>query len=208
MGRISYRWGRDPFSVANFLYNLFCVIMYSTGNEVSETAQLKGIELAGQMTCGINIFFNFLSSIGLGVYSDDKAERAAASAGKPKKDPKKKAVGSEFYNMLAVKVGDKFMKFGATLPPCDWKTRGAYANMDIAGYNYGLWRYKHDLKKYPQRLILGSANAYSDSNYAQDSTHTYYGEAMAIVRAGGTGPVKVMVSDETRWQTVEILCME
>ena len=169
-------WKQDLRDMVDKDYNHPSVIMYSTGNEVSETAQPKGIELTGQMsqwlheldgtrpvTCGINIFFNFLSSIGLGVYSDDKAEKAAASAEKPKKDPKKKAVGSEFYNMLAVKVGDKFMKFGATLPPCDWKTRGAYANMDIAGYNYGLWRYKHDLKKYPQRLILGSETFCKDA---------------------------------------------
>mgnify|MGYP007054867707 CR=1 FL=1 len=70
------------------------------------------------------------------------------------KKEKKKPVGSEFYNTLACLVGDYFMKIGATLPPCDWKTKDAYANMDIAGYNYGLFRYKHDLKKYPKRLIL------------------------------------------------------
>ena len=169
-------WKQDLADMADKDYNHPCVIMYSTGNEVAETAQPKGIELTQAMTgwlheqdgtrpvtCGINIFFNFLSSIGMGVYSDDKAEKAAASAEKPKKAPKKKAVGSEFYNMLAVKVGDKFMKFGATLPPCDWKTKGAYAAMDIAGYNYGLWRYKHDLKKYPQRLILGSETFCKDA---------------------------------------------
>ena len=27
--------------------------------------------------------------------------------------------------------------------------------MDIAGYNCGILRYRYDLKKYPQRLILG-----------------------------------------------------
>lgn len=179
-------WKQDLADMVDKDYNHPCVIMYSTGNEVAETAQEKGIQLTGDMTqwlhdcdgtrpvtCGINIFFNFLSSIGLGVYSDDNAEKAAAEAEKRKaeeaqkkegsKKPKKKSVGSEFYNMLAVKVGDKFMKFGATLPPCDWKTKGAYANMDIAGYNYGLWRYKHDLKKYPQRLILGSETFCKDA---------------------------------------------
>ena len=38
------------------------------------------------------------------------------------------------------------MKCGATLYPCDLRTKDAYANMDIAGYNYGIFRYKHDLK--------------------------------------------------------------
>ena len=169
-------WKQDLKDMAEKDFNHPCVIMYSTGNEVAETAQEKGIALTGQMTrylhevdgtrpvtCGINIFFNFLSSIGLGVYSDDKAEKSAAPADKPKKDPKKKPVGSEFYNTLACLMGDWFMKTGATLPPCDWKTRGAYANMDIAGYNYGIFRYKHDLKKYPERLILGSETFCKDA---------------------------------------------
>jgi beta-galactosidase len=72
-------------------------------------------------------------------------------------------VGSEFYNTLAGILGDKTMKIGATLPMCDWKTKDAFANMDIAGYNYGILRYGHDLKKYPNRLILGSETFCKDA---------------------------------------------
>lgn len=174
-GTLEQWWRRDLREMVAKDFNHPCVIAYCTGNEVAETAQKKGIALAGSMTsylheldgtrpvtCGINIFFNFLSSIGLGVYSDDKAEKAASS-GKGKKDPKKKPVGSAFYNALACLVGDWFMKAGATLPPCDWKTRNAYAAMDIAGYNYGLFRYRHDLRKYPDRLILGSETFCKDA---------------------------------------------
>lgn len=151
-------------------YNHPSVIMYSTGNEVSETAQKKGIKLCGELTkrlheldstrpvtCGINIFFNFLSSMGFGVYSDKKADQAVEDAGK------KKAVGSEFFNNLAGVLGADFMKFGATLYPCDVKTRDSFARMDVAGYNYGIFRYQHDLKKYPKRLILGSETFCSDA---------------------------------------------
>jgi beta-galactosidase len=35
--------------------------------------------------------------------------------------------------------------------------------MDIAGYNYGNWRYKKDAKKYPNRLILGSETLIGDA---------------------------------------------
>lgn len=174
-GTLEQWWRRDLREMVAKDFNHPCVIAYCTGNEVAETAQKKGIALAGSMTsylheldgtrpvtCGINIFFNFLSSIGLGVYSDDKAEKAASS-GKGKKDSKKKPVGSAFYNALACLVGDWFMKAGATLPPCDWKTRDAYAAMDIAGYNYGLFRYRHDLRKYPDRLILGSETFCKDA---------------------------------------------
>ena len=171
-GQLADWWKQDLKDMVDKDYNHPSVIMYSTGNEVAETAQKKGIALTGDMTnylhsldstrpvtCGINIFFNFLSSIGLGVYSDDKAEKTAAS--KPEK--KKKPVGSEFYNTLACLVGDYFMKCGATLYPCDLRTKDAYANMDIAGYNYGIFRYKHDLKKYPNRLILGSETFCKDA---------------------------------------------
>ena len=171
-------WKQDLKDMVEKDYNHPSVIMYSTGNEVAETAQKKGITLTQNLTdwlhkldatrpvtCGINIFFNFLSSMGMGVYSDDKAEKAASAAEKPEKAAKKnkKPVGSEFYNTLACLVGDYFMKIGATLPPCDWKTKDAYAAMDIAGYNYGLFRYKHDLKKYPDRLILGSETFCKDA---------------------------------------------
>lgn len=165
----NYRY--DLKSMVDKDYNHPCVVMYSTGNEVAETGQEKGIEFTKTMTdylhslddsrpvsCGVNIFFNFLFSAGFGIYSDEKAEKEAQSAGK-----KKKAVGSEFYNQMAGVFGDTFMKVGATIHQCDVKTRDAFANMDIAGYNYGILRYKKDLKKYPERLILGSETFCKDA---------------------------------------------
>lgn len=173
-------WRQDLTDMVEKDYNHPCVVLYSTGNEVSETAQKRGIALTKEMTdflhelddsrpvtCGVNIFFNFLSSIGFGVYSDEKAKKEAERAEKAKqrgeKAARKKAVGSQFFNNLAGLTGDEFMKRGATLHGCDVKTRDAFANMDIAGYNYGIYRYKHDLKKYPQRLILGSETFCNDA---------------------------------------------
>lgn len=195
-------WHQDLKDMVDKDYNHPSVILYSTGNEVSETAQKKGIGLTGLMTdylhklddtrpvtCGINIFFNLLSSLGFGVYSDEKAKKQADAARQKeadaaarsmagtkrevdagrqnadagKKEKKKKPVGSEFYNTLAGLLGDKTMKMGATLHGCDVKTRDAFANMDIAGYNYGILRYRHDLKKYPGRLILGSETFCKDA---------------------------------------------
>lgn len=168
-------WKQDLQDMVDKDFNHPCVIMYSTGNEVSETAQARGIELTGELTsflhsldnsrpvtCGINIFFNFLSAVGFGVYSDKKAKAELLKAERSASH-KKKAVGSEFFNNLAGFLGADFMKRGATLPPCDWKTKGAFGNMDIAGYNYGIYRYRRDLKKYPHRLILGSETFCKDS---------------------------------------------
>ncbi len=174
-------WKKDLRSLVDKDYSHPCVIMYSTGNEVAESAQEKGIRLQQEftaylheidptrpVTCGINIFFNFLSSVGLGVYSDKKAEKQAKAAEAGAKKPqrpagKKKSVGSEFFNNMAAKLGTDFMKFGAWLPPCDWKTRDVFAAMDIAGYNYGNWRYRKDCRKYPRRLILGSETLIGDA---------------------------------------------
>ena len=160
-------------------YNHPCVIRYSTGNEVAETAQPKGIALTEEMTeelhrldatrpvtCGINIFFNFLNSIGMGQYSDEKAAKEAQRAANAKASGKKKkesATGSKFFNDMAGLLGADFMKLGATLHGSDVTTRQAYARMDIAGYNYGEKRYRRDLKKYPDRLILGSETFCSDA---------------------------------------------
>ena len=175
-------WKRDLQSLVEKDFNHPSVIMYSTGNEVAESAQEKGIRLQKDftdflhsidqtrpVTCGINIFFNFLSSVGFGVYSDEKAKKQAEAAKEKAiesskvKKAKKKSVGSEFFNNMAAKLGTDFMKLGAWLPPCDWKTRDVFASMDIAGYNYGNWRYRKDAKKYPQRLILGSETLIGDA---------------------------------------------
>jgi len=175
-------WQADLTDMVEKDYNHPCVIMYSTGNEVAETSTPEGIEFTGEMTrflhdlddtrpvsCGINIFFNLLYSLGFGQYSDEKAAAQAEAAGSGKK---RNAVGSEFYNQMACLMGDKFMKFGATLHMCDVKTRDAYANMDVAGYNYGIWRYDKDSKRYPNRLILGSETFCKDAWLFWDKAQT------------------------------------
>ena len=102
-------WKQDLADMVDKDFNHPCVIMYSIGNEVAETAQPKGITLAEEMTnllhglddsrpvtCGINIFFNFLNSIGLGQYSDERAEKEAARAARAKasgRRPKEKSTG-------------------------------------------------------------------------------------------------------------------
>lgn len=158
-------YARDIKDMIEKDYNHPSVIMYSLGNEVAETGEKRGIELFKSMkavckqydgdrpvTTGVNIFFNYLYALGFGQYSDKKAE----------KNPNKK-VGSEFFNNLAGIFGDKFMKTMAKLPGCDKKTRDCFAVMDVAGYNYGIKRYKHDIKKYPERIILGSETFCSDA---------------------------------------------
>ena len=163
-GKAEKNFRRDLLSMSDKDYNNPSVIMYSLGNEVSETAEEKGIALCREMadymrkidyrpvTCGVNIFFNLLSARGFGVYSDEKAEKDEG-----------KAVGSEFYNRLAGVFGAEFMKRGAKLNACDRKTRGAFETLDVAGYNYGILRYEKDAKKHPNRIILGTETFAKDA---------------------------------------------
>ena len=172
-------WKRDLADMADKDINHPCVIMYSVGNEAAETAQPRGIALTKEMTdflhglddsrpvtCGVNIFFNFLNAAGFGRYSDKKAAREAERNAKARAEGKKtgeSATGSKFFNDLTGLIGADFMKAGATLHGSDMATRKAFAQLDIAGYNYGEKRYRKDLKKYPGRLILGSETFCSDA---------------------------------------------
>lgn len=174
-------WREDLQDMVDKDYNHPSVVLYSTGNEVGETSEARGIALAKEMTdylhsldgtrfvtCGINPWFNAMYRMGFGQYSDAKAEKQAHA-----KRGKKPAVGSEFFNELAGKTGAGFMKQMARLPICDRATRGAFAVMDVAGYNYGIERYRRDIKKYPDRVLLGSetfcADAYAFWEFARQN---------------------------------------
>ncbi len=164
-------WKQDLLDLVEKDFNHPSVVMYSTGNEVGETSEKRGIELTKQftdyfhdldssrpVTCGINIWFNAMYRLGFGQYSDKKAEKQAST-----KSGKKPAVGSEFFNNLVGKFGAGFMKTMMLLPFCDRVTHEAYANLDVAGYNYGIKRYAHDMKKYSERVIVGSETFVSDT---------------------------------------------
>jgi beta-galactosidase len=166
-------WRQDLKDMVDKDYNHPSVIMYSIGNEVAETSQKRGIELCEEMTkylksldyrpvtCAINTFFNYLYSLGFGVYSDKKAQKAL-------KQKRRKVFGSEFFNGLAGKLGDKIMKLGATLRGSDAKTREAFKILDVAGYNYGILRYKKDLIRYPDRAVLGAETFCKDAGLFYD----------------------------------------
>ena len=91
---------------------------------------------------------------------------------KAKSNPQTK-VGSEFFNDLTGLLGNHTMKIGATFHRCDVKTKDIFKESDVAGYNYGILRYKKDLKKYRERFILGSEtfceDAYKFYNMALDN---------------------------------------
>ncbi len=158
-------WQEDTSAMVDKDYNHPSVVMYSIGNEVSETAQERGIELTGlqtekihsldstrPVTCGINLFLNGFVKMGKGIYSQEDTKKKKKSGPKNKK---KKATGSEFINIFMSAIGSFMNNFGR-LSFVDKATRDAFSKLDICGYNYGYGRYKMEKRKHPERIIVGS----------------------------------------------------
>ena len=51
---------------------------------------------------------------------------------------------------------------------------------------------------------LGSAAPYKKGAFGGDTTETYFGEALAVIRPDGTMPLTLTVSDESRTVTAVI----
>ena len=51
---------------------------------------------------------------------------------------------------------------------------------------------------------LGNACSYNEDGYWKNNTKTYYGEALAVIRAGQTGRVKVTVTDKNGEYSLEL----
>ena len=149
---------RDLADLADKDYNHPCVVMYSLGNEVSESAEEKGVQLFEKMrdalkshddtrlvTCGINIGFNQAAATGHSFFSDEKAFKNDF-----------KNLGTEDANHRKWMFGPLFTKLNAILPGCDRATKKIFNASDVAGYNYGILRYVFDRLKYPNRVIVGS----------------------------------------------------
>ncbi|MEU1371658.1 hypothetical protein ABZ454_36930 [Streptomyces sp. NPDC005803] len=67
----------------------------------------------------------------------------------------------------------RMMDVVSRLPIADRATRDAFAEVDIAGYNYGPARCKRDVKAYPDRVIVGSETMPGDIARAWDLVTQY-----------------------------------
>lgn len=142
-------------------YNHPSVIMYSIGNEVSEPAEKRGVDLAvemkdylhemdeGRAVCGgFNLMIIGNSAKGNNMYKeeggrDDSGEKKAAS------------MNSTMFNMVTSMVGSS-MNNAANSAKIDKVVSPILDAMDIAGYNYASGRYKMEGKLHPRRVIVGS----------------------------------------------------
>lgn len=165
-------WREDADRMIEKDRNRACVIMYSIGNEIPETAHATGVALTGEIaayvkaadpdrpvTVALNIFLNVMSSINQSPYSSEPAAEVPEHT--------KQGPGSTEANRMVNQIG-RFMEVVSRLPRADRATRDAFAAVDIAGYNYGLARYRRDVKAYPDRVIVGSETMQGDIARAWD----------------------------------------
>lgn len=168
-------WKKDLTAMVESSRNHPSVILYSTGNEVSETATQKGAEVCRMLTdfvhsldntrpvtAGVNVLLNVYANMGMGVYKD-KGEY------KPEPLPRKggykeKKTGSAFFNAMAQKLG-KLMFFMSKGSKGDKACLGAANGLDILGLNYASSRYDEDAAKYPDRMMVGSETMVADLPY-------------------------------------------
>lgn len=149
-------WRADADALIAKDRNYASVIMYASGNEIPETATDAGVELSREITehfhatdpsrpvtLAVNLFLNALVAMNSSPYAvkDEGAEAAMA--------------GSTEANVMINHIG-RMMSVVSRLPQADRASREAFATVDVAGYNYGLARYKGDARRYPRRVILGS----------------------------------------------------
>lgn len=176
-------WKNDLTAMVESSRNHPCVIMYSTGNEVSETATQKGVEVCRMLTdfvhslddtrpvtAGINVLLNVYAAMGMGVYKDKGDYKPVPLPGKS--GYKEKKTGSAFFNAMAQKLGP-LMFFMSSGKKGDKASMGAANGMDILGLNYASSRYDEDVAKYPDRMMVGSETMAADLPYNWERVRKY-----------------------------------
>ena len=152
-------------------FNHPSVIMYSLGNEVSETAEKRGVEVAEKMvsilkradstrkvTAAINTLLNVYFRQGIGVYR----EKGTYDPLKAKKGKiTKRKSGSNFFNFWTQRLGKLFFLISKG-KKADEAISEVGEKLDVLGLNYSSSRYEEDFIKHPERMILGTESLISD----------------------------------------------
>lgn len=176
-------WKNDITAMVESSRNHPSVIMYSHGNEVSETATKRGVQVCRELTdfihgldptrpvtAGVNVLLNVYANMGMGVYKDKgdyKPEPLPRKGGY-----KEKKTGSAFFNAMAQKLGP-LMFFMSKGRKGDKACLGAANGLDVLGLNYASSRYDEDAAKYPDRMMVGSETMVADLPYNWEQVKKY-----------------------------------
>lgn len=162
-------------------FNHPSVVLYSIGNEVSEPASEKGVELSKRIvsklheldssravTAGYNLMIISQSAGGKDMYDENEGGLVSDD------DEKSKGMNSTLFNMIAMMVGTGMNK-AANSKKADAATSPAIDVLDIAGYNYASGRYPLEEKAHPNRVIFGAETFPQDiaKNWAMVEKYPY-----------------------------------
>lgn len=159
--RFRETWREDADRLVEKDRNRPSVVMYAAGNEIPETAKPEGVALTREITAYLhrldpdrpitvatNLFLNLMVSMDKSPYKESSTAETSMA-------------GSTEANVMINQIG-RMMDIASRLPKADKASREAFAEVDVAGYNYGIGRYGHDVRTYPDRVILGSETLPSD----------------------------------------------
>ena len=151
------------------------VVMYSIGNEISDTAKPAGVKLAGEMSALCrsldetrpvlvcpNLFMNMLSTMGMSFSLGSGNTLSKDDVTDPTLEaPDSELGGSVAINFL-VMTGPMLMDLLLTPKRSEKGVGPVYEQVDIAGYNYGTKVYEGHHKLAPNRIIVGSETRPAD----------------------------------------------
>ncbi len=153
-------WEHDVTNLVNKDYNHPCVIMYSIGNEIPETGnkfdvqwgkkladKFRSLDDSRYVTNSLNLMLSIMDRLGdlMALATEGSADvKEGADLGE----------NNEINSMMS-NMGDMMEKLTAS-EAAGQATREAFAQVDIAGYNYAACRYISDGDAYPNRIIVGS----------------------------------------------------
>lgn len=164
-------WEQDVELAVRKCYNHPSVVLYSIGNEVSETADEKGIETAKKIvsrvhsldtsrpvTMGVNLMMNVMYRKGVKLGGQADNTLSIDDVVDPKATGTGMAMdGSVLFNfMISLFAAGPFIKAMSKPRRSDGPIKGICEVLDIAGYNYGEESYKKHHEMYPERIMLGT----------------------------------------------------
>ena len=162
-------WEKDLELMIRKCFNHPSVIMYSIGNEISETCTEEGIRYGHEMTqlchklddsrpvtLGVNLMLNILAAQGKGMDAYGGSVMNKADVVDPKAcEPDSDQNGSVLVNNMVADFAD-YMKNVNKPENTDGPTKGIFGELDIAGYNYGEASYEKHHEWYPDRIMVGT----------------------------------------------------
>lgn len=171
-------WKKDLQSMICKDKNHPCVILYSIGNEISDTATPEGVVLTKEMvnlchsldatrpvTVCPNLLLNIIHSMGVKVsVSGDKTLQKEDVTDPLAVEEDSEMGGSALINQLVALI-PLLLKFLVTPKRADKVVAGCYGEVDIAGYNYGARVYEKHHVMHPERIMLGTESSPCDLAY-------------------------------------------